>query len=265
MMPLLPLIVHTGIVATSGEAPPSAMPDAPGWALFLDLDGTLCHYRSDPARVALDVTQAEVLRSLSLRLDGALCVISGRAGNDLERVLGDLPVQRIGAHGLPGGEVRDPATRAALEEAAEALELIVAGHPDTWLERKPAGCALHYRDAPQFAERLTRALRCASDRWPLLRLLEGHCVLELIPREANKGLALRERMRQEPFAGRVPVVAGDDVTDEDAFVAARIHGGFGIAVGARRSPAARFRLADPDALNAWLRGLAYAPRETLHA
>lgn len=265
MMPILPLVVHSGIVAPAGDPPPAALPDAPGWAVFLDLDGTLCHFSSDPARVALDVGQAEVLRRLALRLGGALCVLSGRAGHDLDRLLQGLPVQRLGAHGLDPADVADGATRVALEQAAEALDTIAAAHPGSWLERKPSGCALHYRDAPQHAERLTRAVRRASDRWPALRLLEGRRVLELLPRKANKGRALRRLMQREPFAGRTPVVAGDDVTDEDAFVAARALGGFGIAVGPRRSPAARFRLRDPDALNAWLRGLAFAPGESLHA
>jgi trehalose 6-phosphate phosphatase len=63
-------------------------------------------------------------------------------------------------------------------------------------------------------------------------------------------------MQQSNFSGRVPVAIGDDVTDEDAFVAAASLGGFGIAVGPRPSNAARFRMADTHAVNAWLASLA---------
>jgi trehalose 6-phosphate phosphatase len=124
---------------------------------------------------------------------------------------------------------------------------------------------LHYRATPHSAESLIRAARPLSDRWPELRLLEGQCVLELVPARASKGTVLRQLMLHPPFAGRVPVMAGDDVTDEDAFVAALALGGFGIAVGPRPSAAARYRLADCAALNAWLRGLAYPTPENVDA
>jgi len=38
-------------------------------------------------------------------------------------------------------------------------------------------------------------------------------------------------MEAPPFAGRIPVAIGDDVTDEDAIAAARARGGFGLRVG----------------------------------
>jgi trehalose 6-phosphate phosphatase len=264
-MPPPPSIESSGTAVAPGSAPPRALPDEPGWALFLDLDGTLCHYRSDPAEVALDEAQRALLRSLALRLAGALCVLSGRAPDDLDRALGDLPVPRRAGHGAATPQDTDAATRQALAAAGAALESLATLHPGTWCEHKPAGCALHYRDAPHFAERLTEEVRRGAERWPELRLLEGRCVLEFIPLHASKAHALRALMQAPPFAGRLPVVAGDDVTDEDAFVAAAALGGFGIAVGSRRSPAARYRLHDPDALDGWLRGLAFSPEEPTHA
>jgi trehalose 6-phosphate phosphatase len=58
-------------------------------------------------------------------------------------------------------------------------------------------------------------------------------------------------LAQPPFAGRPPVFVGDDATDEDGIRAAQAAGGFGVRVGPGRS-AARYRLADPDAVGAWL-------------
>jgi trehalose 6-phosphate phosphatase len=54
-----------------------------------------------------------------------------------------------------------------------------------------------------------------------------------------------------PFAGRPPVFIGDDVTDEDGIRAAQAAGGFGVRVGPGISEA-RYRLADTDAVGAWL-------------
>jgi trehalose 6-phosphate phosphatase len=265
MMPLPTTTVHSGNQSPErGGAPPASLPAEPGWALFLDLDGTLCGYELDPDQVELDAAQREVLGLLSRRTGGAVCILSGRSSGDLQQRLDGLPIVWRGDHGHDGETLTD-AVAQALGAAAHELAELAARHPGAWLERKPAACALHYRATPHSAESLIRALRPLADRWPELRLLEGQCVLELLPARASKGAALRQLMARPPFAGRVPVVAGDDVTDEDAFVAALGLGGFGIAVGPRPSVAARFHLADTAALNSWLRGLAYPAAEQVDA
>jgi len=54
-----------------------------------------------------------------------------------------------------------------------------------------------------------------------------------------------------PFAGRRPVMLGDDTTDEDAIAAALALGGIGVKVGPGPS-AARLRAPDPAAVRAWI-------------
>jgi trehalose 6-phosphate phosphatase len=58
-------------------------------------------------------------------------------------------------------------------------------------------------------------------------------------------------MTMPPFAGRMPVYAGDDLTDEPAMAAAQDSGGFAIKIGDGDS-VARHRLPDPAALSRWL-------------
>src|SRR5208282_1217756 len=53
---------------------------------------------------------------------------------------------------------------------------------------------------------------------------------ELRPRGADKGTAVDAVMRRAPFAGRLPIFIGDDVTDEDGIAAARRLGGVGLRV-----------------------------------
>jgi trehalose 6-phosphate phosphatase len=246
---------------------PLVLPEDPGWALFVDLDGTLCAYQDEPSRVALDDAQCETLRALALRLDDALCILSGRADADLGRALRGCDIMRCGEHGRAANSPQSASLEAELVAVEATMAALAAGFDGAgaWVERKPASCALHYRRAPQLADRLTHALRVAAQHCTELRLIEGQCVLEMAGRHESKGAALRRLMREAPFAGRVPVAIGDDTTDEDAFEAATALGGFGVGVGARASVAARHRLVDSAACNAWLRTLALTPREVPHA
>lgn len=236
-------------------APPTPLPGDRSWALFLDLDGTVCAYRDDPAQVALDPAQHSLLTRLSALLDGALCVLSGRSSADLERILGALPLQRIGEHGSRADELRDNAFQAQLVAAEMALHKLSAEEPGTWVERKPSSCALHYRQARDRAECLRAALLPLSATLHQMRLLDGHLVFEFTTRFSDKGSALWRQMQQAPFAGRIPVAVGDDVTDEDMFTAAAALGGFAVAVGPRVSAAAAFQLADARAVDRWLQQL----------
>ncbi len=77
-------------------------------------------------------------------------------------------------------------------------------------------------------------------------------VVELRPPGADKGDAVRAFMSEPDFAGARPLFVGDDLTDEDAFLAAAELGGGGILVGAPRETAAKWRLDDVAAVSAWL-------------
>lgn len=236
-------------------APPQQLPTALEWALFLDLDGTLCGYRDDPADVVLDAALGAVLARLVQRLDGAVCIVSGRSADDLDRILHALPLPRIAEHGAAGMALEDADFLAELIAVEQRLHILAAGKPGVWVERKPSSCVLHYRQAPHLADCLRGAVLPLRDGLRRLRLLDGHGVFEFAARDRDKGSALRAQMQLAPFAGRQPVVVGDDVTDEDAFVAAIEFGGFGIDVGTRASPAARFHLDDHRAVGQWLQRL----------
>jgi len=77
-------------------------------------------------------------------------------------------------------------------------------------------------------------------------------VVEAKPLAANKGYALKHVMREAPFEGRLPIMVGDDTTDEDAFLVAQGLGGIGIKVGEGETRA-HFRLSCPYAVSDWLK------------
>lgn len=229
-------------------------------AVFLDFDGTLAEIGPDPDAIRLAVETAGALTALAGRLRGAVAILSGRDPRDLAaRVPAGL--WRLGGHGLfvlepgAGAPARlDPAPAAVarvLREAADA-------HPGLRLEVKGPMLALHYRGAPDAEPAALAAARMAASAAGSGYVVQpGKMVVEVKPAGANKGRALEALMRRAPFAGRRPVMLGDDRTDEDAIEAAQGVGGIGVKVGEGAS-AARLRAPHPAALRAWLAREAFA-------
>ena len=244
---------------TSADLPPAppwvALTDRPR-ALFLDIDGTLLEFESYPGLVRATAELIELLQSVSDAFDGAVALISGRALTDIDRVFHPWQPYAAGVH---GAEVRGSlGTRR--HQADEALLMTLRARaadamatPGVWIEDKGHGFALHYRGAPdteQAVRALARELADASDG--TLEVQPGAFVQELRPAAYDKGLAVAELMQQPPFVGRLPVVVGDDRTDEYAFASANARGGVSVLVGPRTDTVAQYRIADPAAVREWL-------------
>jgi len=237
---------------TSLPPPPPALLD--GATLFLDFDGTLVDFVVDPSAAVVDQRLRALLRDLWARLDGRLAILSGRSLADLTARLDLGEIAMAGSHGLERRSVNGAVTSApippALATATRAARSFAEAN-DLLLESKAAGVALHYRDALHVeaaVDAFARAL--AADTG--LELQSGKCVRELKVPGADKGDAVRAYMTEPPFIVGRPVVVGDDLTDEHAFIAATALGGSAILVGDARQTAAQFRLPSVEATLAWL-------------
>lgn len=239
------------------EAVPLPDPSA-NWSYFLDVDGTLAEIAGSPD--AVEVTQEVMvsLRRLYDATDGAMALVSGRPLTDLDRLFAPLHLPAVGQHGM---EIRDShgAVVHPLERPVGYLEIQIslrsfARHtPGILLEEKGYSLALHYRQAPDQA----RSARAAAENALVghsrdYQILHGNMVLEIKPKGVNKGSAVRAMMKVPPYAGRPPVFAGDDITDEDGFAAVNDLGGVSIRVGTNGRTCARFRIGGVDDLVHWL-------------
>lgn len=202
-------------------------------ALFLDFDGTLVRFQDDPYSVQLSASEIVCLLELNDKLDGALAIISGRDIADLsERV--PTVLWRLGNHGLYNAAPHQhPPTDLAtfppvIRDKIDEKLLHMRG---IWIEDKGPVLAIHHRKQPDLGPTINRAISpiLAQSKTHIIQM--GNCVVEIKPAAANKGLALTKLMRIAPFKGRVPIMIGDDTTDEDGFIAAKKLGGLGIKIG----------------------------------
>ena len=221
-------------VARTGSGVRSALRDAlgalagtPRLLVALDFDGTLAPEVDDPEKARATPEARAALERLVALPDTRVAMVSGRSLKDLEQVapFGD-GVLLVGSHGI---ELRldEPDDVLALD-ADEREQLVVmrevlgqvADTLDTvWIEPKPAGFALHTRVATDSHSRVAHlvALQELQAETPDAKVRLGKNVIEFSVRSTTKGEAV-EHLRRYTRATAV-FYAGDDVTDEDAFVA----------------------------------------------
>jgi trehalose 6-phosphate phosphatase len=96
-----------------------------------------------------------------------------------------------------------------------------------------------------------------------LELQRGKMVVELRPSGATKAHGVAAFLEEAPFAGRLPIFIGDDLTDEPAFELVNQREGLSVVVNAARPSAARTRLPDVTAVRNWLAQLETAPAAAL--
>jgi trehalose 6-phosphate phosphatase len=234
-------------------------------AFFFDFDGTLVEIAPTPDGVLVPQTLIESLAELRRLSNGAVAVVSGRGIDSIDGYLGmpDLPV--AGLHGAERREASGDIVRFGFDDERllrmeHVLADVVKAHPGMLLEIKGAALALHYRNAPQ-AEPVAREVtqRLVAEHPDAYMLQPGKMVYEIKPKNVDKGRALSAFLDEPPFAGRMPVFAGDDLTDEKAFAVVNARGGLSIKVGAGET-AAQARVESVGAFLAWLSSIVAAAR-----
>ena len=230
--------------------------------IMLDIDGTLCDIVEKPGDACVPPHASNVLRELNKLVDKDVHValVTGRSVADARRMIGFDGVVIYGNHGSErasrSGTVRAPDGWKAVEQvvstAAAAIADVTRDFPGARLEDKRYSLSLHYRDIAMSREAELHERVAEATRDMGVVVANGKCVLNVTPQGVpDKGDAALEVLASVAGGGTANssvLFAGDDVTDEDAFVALRqLPDAVTVRVGESARPtAARFSLRSPS-------------------
>ncbi|MDB5184829.1 MAG: hypothetical protein JWN38_637 [Candidatus Saccharibacteria bacterium] len=225
---------------------------APERVLFLDYDGTLAELATRPEDAKPTPEVKRILKKLAKDPNTDVFVVSGRSRNDLDNWLGGTGVGFIAEHGAfqrsPGRQrwqtseaLADTSWKALIRPAMEKYARLT---PGAHVEEKSAGLVWHYRESPAYTAKknlvvLRSALKPILEQYGL-RAHAGKKILEVKPKNINKGAAVKAALQQTDY--RFVLTAGDDYTDESMFRAVP-RGAYSIKVGSGTTKA-RYRTKD---------------------
>jgi trehalose 6-phosphate synthase/phosphatase len=206
--------------------------------LFLDYDGTLANFRSDPLIASPTKRVYEILKRLIENKKNQLVIISGRDRDTLGKWFGKMNMDLVAEHGawfMRGNEEEWQKFAELKNEWKEELRPVfnqfTLRTPGSFVEEKNYSLAWHYRKTDpglaelrqhEFMEKLSQAIAGKN-----LQIMEGNKVLEVKNEEINKGTAAKNWLKKKwDFVLSV----GDDYTDEDTFMAMP-EGAFTLKVG----------------------------------
>lgn len=239
-------------------SPNAATEEEGGWALFLDVDGTILEIAETPESVYVPESLKQLLTELCLRVDGALALVSGRSLKNLDHLFSPLRFCGSGVHGCErrmaaGCTFRPELDGGLLANVGSSLADFARSHRGLLFEDKGCGFAMHFRRVPELYPLALATVKAAQERLgPEFMVQLGNKALELRPSAWSKGTAVSAFMREIPFRGRTAVYIGGDDTDEDAFAAVNALGGISIRVGASSATLARYRMAGVGEVVNWL-------------
>lgn len=213
-------------------------------ALFLDVDGTLIDIAQTPDSVRVPDALPALVAGLAHHLNGAVALVSGRTIMELDRLFTPIRLACAGGHGAQlrfetDGPVTDtPLVHALAPALVEGVAALAQSDSRLLFEDKQSSIALHYRGAPDMAEVLRAQVdNLIASTTPAdavaPELIAGKMIYEIKAAGFDKGKAVLEFVDRVVFAGRAPIMIGDDTTDEKAFAQMRALGGLAIGVGDR--------------------------------
>jgi len=193
--------------------------------LFLDYDGTLVGFQSDPKLAEPDKELYKTLDKLARDSKNEIVLISGRDKNTFGKWFGEKKYTLIVEHGV---WIKKPDSNWRMVEQMNnewkdlirpSIEFFVDRTPGTFIEEKNYSIAWHYRKADHELG-AQRAIELKDELTSListynLDILEGNKVIEIKNSNINKGRAALHLIADKKYDFILGI--GDDWTDEYLF------------------------------------------------
>lgn len=199
--------------------------------IFLDYDGTLTGFHSDPLQSRPDDELKSILNKLVSDKKNLIVVISGRGKDTLADWLKEFDLEIIAEHGvwfLERGQEWQSATNLNDKWKKGILKILdqyVDRTPGSFIEHKDYSLVWHYRKVETgLGEVRTRELASHLKYVTSnedLQVLEGDKVVEIKNSNVNKGKASAKLLAK--YDADFVMALGDDWTDEDTFLAMPDH------------------------------------------
>ena len=206
------------------------------YCLFLDIDGTLAAFTLAPKDSVIPNKTLMLLQKIQSH-GVKIAIVTGRSLIEAQKMLSPLQVPIAATHGLELAFKSDPdkahnnndendMTSVVLIDRIELIHIKQAiiqsckSYDDLFIEDKPYSVALHYRQNPTLADIAYNIMVKAVENHIDWILKQGKYVWEIMPKEADKGIAiltLLEKMQTDDAL--CPIFIGDDITDEAGFMA----------------------------------------------
>jgi trehalose 6-phosphate synthase/phosphatase len=192
--------------------------------VLLDYDGTLVDYEEIPVNARLSEHLSSILKSLTEKPGTKVYIVSGRAHQEIDKLLDHLPVSIISEHGSLIKTGNDwvgviPENHLWKEPVIQFLRQAVHDCPGSYVEEKKFSLAWHYRNAdPQTGFDQSRKLIGILERSIAslnLKILDGNKVVEILPVDIGKGKAVKKLIDMDNYDFILSI--GDDATDEEMF------------------------------------------------
>ncbi|WP_057939563.1 bifunctional alpha,alpha-trehalose-phosphate synthase (UDP-forming)/trehalose-phosphatase [Algoriphagus resistens] len=196
--------------------------------LFLDYDGTLTGFHSDPQKALPDTELKEIISDLSPKAQ--VVIISGRDKDTLGKWFEGQDIDMIAEHGVWVKRKEDKKTDWELyaevedswkDDIRKVMEYYVLRTPGAFIEEKHHSLVWHYRKVESGLGDLRMRELFSHLKYMArgynLQVLEGNMVLEIKRPDINKGRAATAMMKGIEYDFVLAI--GDDWTDEDTFKA----------------------------------------------
>lgn len=202
--------------------------------LTFDYDGTLVPVLPKPVDSKLQSSQVEFLNKLA-NFDPEnikMAIVTGRSLANLKELIEgkglDEKILLIGTHGAEIGKERSEQPH---QVELAAIKEVFSNEPDIEFEEKLLSISIHYNNHPKPEALKEKLLETAKQYQDIFRIQEAHMILEYLPKDIDKGIAIDHLKKENPE--HLLAYFGDELTDNHAFDRINFFDGLSVQIDTR--------------------------------